>query len=97
MSTKAKVTYWALALLIGTFYWGYLTTKIHVGTVDSFATIIGMGVGSSLPILAVTGVISAVTYYFSNNWKTAMWVWTVLVLIVMLFLTLGQSFIIHNV
>jgi|GEM_PF-3976641 len=97
MSTKAKVFYWSLVLLIGTSYWGYLTTKIHVGTVDSFATILGMGLGSSLPILAITGIICAATYYFSKNWKTAMWVWTVLVLIAMLFLTLGHSFIIHNV
>lgn len=97
MSTKTKVLIWFTTLFIGSSFWGYLTTKIHFGPGDTFATMVGMGLGSSLPILFLSGIISGITYYFSKSWKTAMWTWTVIVLIIMLWLTLGHSFIFHNV
>lgn len=97
MSTKNKVLIWIITLLIGTSYWGYMTTKIHFGPGDTIVTIIGMGLGSSLPVLLFSGIISGLVYYFSKNWLTAMWVWTVIALIVMLWLTLGHFFYIQNV
>lgn len=97
MSIKSKVLIWFAVLLIGSSYWGYLTTKIHFGSGDTLVEMIAMGLGSSLPVLFIAGIISGITYYFSKNWKTAMWTWTALSLIVMLWLTLGHSYIIHNV
>lgn len=97
MSTKYKVLIWFTTLFIGTSFWGYLTAKIYFDSGENLATLIGIGLGSSLPVLFITGIISGIIYYFFKYWKTAMWTWTVLVLIAMLWLTLGHSFIINNV
>ncbi len=88
---KSTTIIWISILLIGSMLWGYGIFIILFGQNHHIAEILGFIIGIIGPVFTVTGIIAWIVYYFSKQRNLAMWVWTTLLLISMLIITLGHA------
>jgi len=90
--TKAKVTLWVLSLLGGTIVWAFsLTTILLGGGKLDFMSQLGRALGMGGPVLIITGAIAGIVYFFKRKPTTALWTWTVLLLVTLIILGIGGA------
>jgi hypothetical protein len=85
---KSKLLLWALGLFVTSSFWAWLYRYALEGKSGSLAYQIGLAITGMLPVL-VTGIIAGVVYYFKRKPSSAMWTWTVVLLALLLFMTIG--------
>lgn len=90
---KKKIVLWVLGLFSVSIMWALLVNTATVGPntgnffPDQIVTALGMVL---LPFLS-TGAIAGLVYIFKRKPSTAMWTWTVLLLVAGLFLSVGAA------
>jgi hypothetical protein len=90
--TKMKVILWGLSLLIGAMVWALLMITAMFGNGQSgFIPQLGSALGMGGPVFLITGVIAGTVYFFKRNPSTAMWTWTILLLVTFVALGIGGA------
>ena len=84
--TKAKTTLWVLGLLICTVVGSLLMNTAKTGTFV-FQMDLVFSVGG--PVFFNTGAIAGIIYHLKRQPKTAMWIWTILLVVTFLILGIG--------
>lgn len=88
--TKAKVALWVIGLLLGTLIWALLLdTAMFGGSIGNFTFRMGVALGMGGPVFVITGAIAGIVYVFKRKPATAMWTWTILLLVTFVALGLG--------
>ena len=90
--TKAKVALWVLGLLSGTIIWGLLmNTALYGEQTGNFANQVFVALGMGSPIFLITGAIAGIVYFFKREPSTAMWTWTILLLVTLVVAGVGAA------
>lgn len=89
---KAKISFWILGLLSGTLMWALLMNVAVFGeNVGNFKMQLGVALGMGTPVFLITGAIAGFVYVFKRNPSTAMWTWTILLLVTLVALGIGAA------
>lgn len=90
--TKTKITLWVLGLLSGTLIWALLMiTALSVEKIVNFTYQMGLALGLGSPVFLITGAIAGVVYFFKRKPSTAMWTWTILLLVTLVVIGIGGA------
>ena len=84
--TKTNVTTWALGLLICSFVGAFLLNAAKTGTFV-FQMDVALSLGG--PVFFNTGAVAGIVYFLKRQPSTAMWFWTILLVVTFLVLWIG--------
>jgi len=90
--SKIKITLWGLGLLSGTILWAFLINAAVLGGGKlNLTPQLGQALGMGGPVFIITGAIAGIVYFFKRKPTTAMWTWTVLLLVTLIILGIGGA------
>ena len=90
--TKPEISLWVLGLLSGNVLWAFLMNAIVFGGGElDFMSQLDQSLGMAGPVFLITGAIAGIVYFFKRRSTTAMWTWTILLLVTLAVLSISGA------
>ncbi len=88
---NTKISNWILGLFVCSFIWAFLMDAMigngHADAVSRTVTALTM----SLLVFAPTGLFAGIVYFIKRKSTSAMWVWTISLLLALVLLSIGAT------
>ncbi len=79
---------WIFGLFMACFVWAYMANTAMYGPA-SLTENVGVALGMSTPVFAITGGMASIVYLVTKNRAAALWIWTGLIIVAIVLLGIG--------